>query len=246
MKKHLISFLIGHTLLLAATPLVAYEAPLAASAPTIDGKSNDAAWQRAPWAPIDKLILGSAPNASDFQGRYKLVWTQDRLFLLAEIVDDVLIDTHPNPLDSYWDDDTLEVFIDEDQSGGDHLASYNAFAYHIALDNQSVDFNSQGKPRTLNDHVTSVWKRSSSNGNTVIWEAAIDVYPDTFTDSNNTASPVQLKIGKKLGFMLAYCDSDGFEGREHFIGSHDIEPVNGDKNRGYLDASVFGQLLLVE
>ncbi|GHA12132.1 hypothetical protein GCM10008090_22500 [Arenicella chitinivorans] len=242
-KKHVINLVVS-ALLTATIPTFAYEAPLADTTPSIDGIANDSAWQQADWAQIDQIILGEAPSADDFQGRYKVVWTPDKLYLLAEITDDVVIDTHPDPLSFYWDDDTLEVFIDEDKSGGNHLASYNAFAYHIALDNQSVDFNSNGKPRTLNDHVTSSWKRSMQDGNKIIWEAAISIYPDSFTDHDNTAEPVTLTTGKQLGFMLAYCDSDGFKGREHFIGSHDIEPVNGDKNRGYIDASVFGTLTL--
>ena len=53
-----------------------------------------------------------------------------------------------------------------------------------------------------------------------------------------------LTVGKIMGFMLAYCDNDGSDEREHFIGSHDIEPVNGDKNLGYIDARVFGSIRL--
>ena len=45
--------------------------------------------------------------------------------------------------------------------------------------------------------------------------------------------------------MLSYCDNDGSPSRESFIGSHPIEPVDGDKNRGYIDASVFGELTLI-
>jgi len=58
--------------------------------------------------------------------------------------------------------------------------------------------------------------------------------------------PVTLYKGKKLGFMVAYCDSDSNKGRELFIGSFDVPAVNGDKNRGYLDASVFDTLKLVD
>lgn len=228
------------------TTTMAYEAPRAAVAPTIDGDPNDAAWAKAKWAMIDQLTLGEQPSAEDFSGRYKVVWTAEKLFLLGEIVDDVLIDTHPDPLQSYWEDDAFEIFLDEDKSGGPHRDSYNAFAYHIALDNQSVDRNSKGEPRTLNDHVTSVWKRSAQAPHKIIWEVAFDIYPDTFKDDNNTAKPVTLEKGKEMGFMVAYCDSDSDKGREHFIGSFDIPPVNGDKNRGYLDASVFDTLTLVE
>jgi len=224
----------------------AYEAPNAKVAPIIDGRANDQAWARADWEKIDQLTLGEQPTSDDFSGRFKLVWTQDKLFILSEITDDVLIDTHADPLDSYWEDDTFEVFIDEDKSGGKHLDNYNAFAYHIALDNQVVDLNSLGKPRTLNDHVASIWKRSAEKPNTVIWEASFDIYPDTFKDQENTAKPVILERGKEMGFIVAYCDADGDKGREHFIGSHDIPALDGDKNRGYIDASVFDYLKLVD
>jgi len=120
----------------------AYEAPYALNAPIIDGQSIDSAWRAAPWQSIDQLSLGTQPSTDDFSGRFKVVWTESKLFLLAEITDDVLIDTHADPLELYWEDDTLEIFLDEDKSGGKHLDNYNAFAYHLALDNQAVDFNS--------------------------------------------------------------------------------------------------------
>jgi len=225
---------------------LAYEAQYATQAPLIDGQADDDAWRNSTWENIDQLTLGEQPKAEDFSGRFKMVWTEERLYLLAEITDDVLIDTHADPLDSYWEDDTLEIFLDEDKSGGDHLANYNAFAYHIALDNQAVDLNSEGKPRTLNNHIKSVWKRSADKPNTVIWETSIEVYPASFKDVDNTASPLTLSAGKEMGFMVAYCDSDGNNGREHFIGSHDIPAVDGDKNRGYIDASVFDYLKLIK
>jgi len=230
-------------------PSLAYDAPKAAIAPVIDGIDNDAAWAAAKWQAIDKLILGEQPTPADFSGRFKVVWTNDRLHILGEFIDDVLIDTHADPLDSYWNDDTFEIFLDEDKSGGIHLNNYNAFAYHIALDNQAVDINSAGQPRLLNDHVRSAWKRQSVGPNKVIWEASIDLYPDTFKDTYTEGeariSPVTLSEGKELGFMLAYCDSDSLE-REHFVSSYDIPAVNGDKNHAYIDASVFDTLTLVE
>ena len=46
--------------------------------------------------------------------------------------------------------------------------------------------------------------------------------------------------------MVSYCDSDRTAGREHFMGNVLIEPVNGDRVRGYIDAGVFGTIQLVE
>lgn len=250
MKKLAVISILG-VLLLHNTSTLAYQAPKALVAPVIDGNADDAAWANAPWQAIDQLILGTQPSPEDFTGRFKLVWTASKLYLLGEIVDDVLIDTHADPLDQYWEDDTFEIFIDEDRSGGDHLESHNAFAYHISIDNQAVDYSSYGKPEYYTHHVQSKWQRDSQNPNAIIWEVSFDIYPDTYRDDNldgkHAAKPVVLKAGKKMGFMAAYCDSDNaVDGRQHFMSSFDIPAVDGDKNRGYKDASVFEHLTLVE
>jgi hypothetical protein len=237
---------LGILLACSTQSTLAYEAPHASIAPVIDGLAEDQAWTHAKWEAIDELILGEQPSVEDFSGRFKVVWTENKIFFLGEIVDDILIDTHADPLEQYWDDDAFEIFFDENKSGGDHLNSHNAFAYHLSLDNQAIDYSTQGKPIALNDHVTSVWRRDSSKPNKIFWEASFDIYPDTFKDIDNQSKPVKLTAGKELGFMVSYCDSDSTNGREHFIGSHPIEAVNGDKNRGYIDASVFDSLTLVK
>ncbi|QJR80641.1 sugar-binding protein [Alteromonas pelagimontana] len=227
----------------------AENAIFSASPVTIDGKGNEAVWAKAEWHPIDQLMVGEKPTPQDFSGRYKAAWDQGQLYLLVEIVDDKLEDTHPNPKVQYWDDDTLEIFLDEDTSGGNHLHSYNAFAYHVALDGNVADFgnNTSEKEQVvlLNDHVKSVWTRSDEAPFPLTWEVAIKVYPDSYSMSK-PGKPVVLSENKTLGFMVAYCDNDGSAEREHFVGSHAIEPVNGDMNRGYIDASVFGKLTLVK
>jgi hypothetical protein len=221
----------------------------------IDGLANEASWQLASWQPIDKLILGSQPSADDFSGQFKIMWDEQQLYLLVEITDDILFDQHADPRHLYWDDDCLEIFLDEDASGGNHQFNFNAFAYHIALDNQAVDMgekNADGSDNfvLLNDHVTSVWRRSEKSPNKVIWEVSVRVYDDSFslttTMQKKNPQPVTLFEGKNLGFMLAYCDNDGSKEREHFIGSTDIKSVNGDKNLGYITADVFSQLTLIK
>jgi hypothetical protein len=47
-----------------------------------------------------------------------------------------------------------------------------------------------------------------------------------------------------MGLMLAWCDNDGSELRENFIGSEHVP--SGPKDRGWIDAGLFGSLLLVE
>ncbi len=248
-KIPLISLLLS---LLVVIKSFALEVSKADTMPIIDGQSTESIWTDLQWQPMSELILGQQPSADDFSGRFKIAWRESHLLLLVEIVDDVLFDQYSDPLVNYWDDDCLEVFIDEDQSGGDHQFNFNAFAYHIALDNQVVDLGylTAGKPDVLllNEHITSRWQRSANKPNTLIWEVAIAVYDEDFTYNDNgfIGQPVTLFAGKKLGFMLAYCDNDGSKQREHFVGSHKINAVNGDKNLGYIDASVFGKITLID
>lgn len=217
----------------------------------IDGQMNEAAWQQASWVSLDKAIIGELPGNSDFSGRYKLLWDKEHLYLLAEIEDDVLFDQHQDPLFKYWDDDCLEVFIDEDRSGGNHQFNFNAFAYHIALDGQSVDIGPNKADGStnyilLNDHINVQRRRVDNSSNTYYWEAAIKVFDDSFSLSQDNNQPVVLTPNKDMGFMLAYCDNDGSEIRESFVGDVHITPVNGDKNLGYIDASVFAPIKLID
>lgn len=240
-------------LLIFTNSAFSIEAIKASHAPNIDGAANETIWEKATWHALDQHILGEIPSAKDFSGRFKIAWDSNGVYILAEIVDDVLFDGHADPKEFYWDDDCLEIFIDEDRSGGNHQYNFNAFAYHVALDNQSVDFGPETKDGSspvliLNEHINSVWKRSEISPNKIIWEVALSVYDDKFHVATNQikSTPEKLIVGKKMGFMLAYCDNDGSANREHFMGSVEIAPVNGDKNRGYIDASVFGELILVD
>ncbi len=218
-----------------------YLAPKAAEALTIDGVANETIWQQAAWQPLDRRWLGPEYSAADFEGKFKVVWTEERLYLLAEFTDDILIDTHRDPLLQYWDDDCLEIFLDEDFSGGDHQFNHNAFAYHMSLDNQAIDIGTDEQARNYSHHVESRWKQL---GDKVVWEVAIDIYTDAYVDDSDTNTPATLSAGKVMGLMVAYCDNDGSELRENFIGSETV--AEGPKDRGWIDAGLFGSLVLVE
>jgi hypothetical protein len=206
--------------------------------PSIDGNPTDAIWEQSGWEPLNKIWLGKTPTSTDFNGQYKVAYDENFLYILAQIEDDTLIDIHPDGLKTYWDDDCLEVFVDEDASGGNHQFSHNAFAYHIALDGKVVDINPKQAFTYYNDHCTT---RRITKGKTTIWETAIKIFDDTYKDGELNI-PKMLKSGKKIGFALAYCDNDYSLERENFIGNLEVEGT--DKNRGYIDADIFGILNL--
>ena len=216
-----------------------YLAPHAGTAPTIDGVADEAIWQDAAWRDIAYTWLGPEYSAEDFQGRFKVVWTEQSIYILAEITDDILFDSHRDPLVQYWDDDCLEIFIDEDYSGGNHQYNHNAFAYHMSLDNRAIDIGTDKKARDYSHHVDSRWRQ---HGDKLIWEVSIDIYGDDYVDGSDDNVPLTLTAGKVMGLMLAYCDNDGSELRENFVGSESVP--TGPKDRGYIDAGLFGELVL--
>lgn len=218
-----------------------YYAPYSEQTPLVDGVANESVWRLASWQSLDHRWLGPEYSKQDFQGRFKVVWTKYKLYIMAEIVDDILIDTHRDPLKQYWDDDCLEIFLDEDFSGGEHQYNHNAFAYHMSLDNQAIDIGTDKLAKNYTHHVESQWKQQ---GNKLVWEVSIDVYTDAYNDSATDNQPVELSAGKIMGLLLAYCDNDGSALRENFIGS-EFAPGE-EKDRAWKDAGLFGKLILSE
>lgn len=203
----------------------------------IDGQL-DKQWNDVDWLPIDQVWLGDNLTPQDFKGQYKVKYDENYLYVIANITDDKLYDQHEDGLYKYWDDDCLEIFVDQDRSKGTHTYSHNAFAYHIALDKNVVDYGPDSLPHYYNDHIVSARK---SAGMRHTWEAAIKIYDDSYVDGQEN-TPTKLKSGHTMGFAIAYCDNDGSQEREHFIGSTAV--AGADKNRGYIDAGIFDELRL--
>ena len=70
------------------------------------------------------------------------------------------------------------------------------------------------------------------------------MYDDSYVDGSDRNEPVTLVSGKRLGLMVAYCDNDGSEIRENFVGSESVP--EGPKDRGWIDAGLFGAVELTE
>jgi len=209
-------------------------------APNLDGDMNDPIWNQTQWHPMDQNWIGEFPDFKDFLGRYKMTWTPEALYILVEIKDDTLYDQHKDPLKLWWDDDCVEIFIDADNSGGEHQYNNNAFAYHIALDGNVVDLDSQKKPVLYNNHVIT---KRKTEGDVSVWEFELTVYDHTYQEGK-TNDPVVLSKNQKLGFAIAYNDNDASKERENFMGS--VFVPGEDKNQGWINADIFGTIVLVE
>ncbi|MCL2185371.1 MAG: CBM9 family sugar-binding protein [Treponema sp.] len=248
-----------------------YEAPFADMAPVIDGKGDDEAWEKAEWRPINQVWLGGGnasssnltpPSAADYSGRFKIVWTEDRLYYLVEIKDTFLVHGRA-PYKNPEEDDCLELFINSNGLGGNHLNNNIAIAYHMKLDEENAMDYVSGQSNSLpfqngyikrNHHLNYKIgnldlpnKKSIDGTNIFTWEVEMKIYPATLPINDNPettppAEPMKLTEGKTMGFAVAYCNAGKSNKREYFMGSMFIP--GSDKNVAYQDASVFAKLHL--
>jgi hypothetical protein len=274
-------FLHCHTAFLQQSPVQDNPvlAPDVAVLPVIDGIGNDSCWQNAPWQSIAQVWIpyGAKVDSNDYSGRYKVVWssTTNLLYFLVEVTDNVFVDGFiPGVTADIYNFDIVEVFLDENKSGGLHVFdgagsvgrelganAENAFAYHIY-----ADFPKEGQVTTkcyVYDLAGTSWSDAKSmnyishlptfalrkTGNKAVWEFSLIVYNDTYEDtmSKKDSARARLHAGKVMGLSLAYCDND----------KPDVNPKTRDKffgsvwvpaaayNDHWKNADYFGRVKLV-
>ena len=246
---------------------------------TFDGLGNDTLWQDLNWYYIDQVWMPYRANltANDFSGRYKVAWsdTENVIYFLAETTDDVFVDGYVYNIDpssggGYYNYDILEIFIDEDKSGGMHIFddgssnAENAFSYHIVIEEPEDDgtvtdlvvcdiagtnwgYPAQWTPDYASHFEDFIVRRK---GNTLTWEFSLKLYNDTYDDTSPEDSRATLSDGKQIGLSLAYCDNDDLDEdppqRDNFIGS-DVGPDGNptEYNDHWMNADVYGTLKLI-
>ncbi len=225
--------------------------------PLIDGLNSDEAWQAVEWKSIGQIWmpynnlssnlsqeagLKLWEGADDFTGKFKVLWSSETnlLYFIVEITDDVftggyVYNENPNSGGGYPNYDIVEVFIDEDRSGGLHVFdgtgnvanswgsnAENAFSYHLAI-NKPEQGKAQNQFNALDISGTN-WGYPNQkvanyaghfpdfavtiDGNKYMWEFSLKVYNDKYLNSNQEASRVTLQPGKVMGLSMAYCDND--------------------------------------
>jgi hypothetical protein len=253
-----------------------FAACFAETPPVIDGSGNDPCWAKAKWQDINYAWMYQSPKSlpgtlnpdgtvsktADFSGRFKVVWTADRLYILAEIIDDIIYCPATTPTQSPEKNDCLELFIDENASGGARTSDggNNFFTYHMNFDGVNVADWTGSQNVLRNSHLNYKIDKNDVT-HTYIWETEMKVYNSSYPlastpnpDPANTL--VTLTDGKKMGFAAAYCDNDNnahsgtssqIGDRDHFVGSMFVSgATDDDRNQGYRNASVYAKLYLVK
>ncbi len=209
----------------------------------IDASDADECWSKSEWHPMKQVWLGNAMAEGDFEGKFKVCWDKDYLYVLVEAIDNILSDDHANPTTNYWDDDCVEIFVDEDRSGGNHQLNNSAFAYHCSVFYDVIDA-AGPNGATINCKNNIIMKMDTIAENTYRWEFAVKMFNKNFNYNNPDPSRVFLSPNKLMGFSIAYCDNDETTARENFIGSVVISAE--EKNVSYINCDYFGTMLLVD
>jgi hypothetical protein len=219
----------------------AFEAKKATAPIQIDGCSKEAIWADLDWFGMNYVWMGEPVDESDYNGRFKLAWDAEYLYILVEVEDEYLNPTLKNGIENYWKGDYVEVFIDEDQSGGNHKFNHQAFAYHVSTEGHAIDKSTSEETIFLDEHIQVA---RSQEANRHLWEMAIQLYDKSFDENSSKNIPVPILKNKRIGFSIGYGDNDGNNSREHFMGSKKNHGINNDE--GYTNADVFGSILFVE
>lgn len=234
--------------------------------PIMDGNIDDLCWQETDWQEIGQTWMPykAFVLADDFTGRYKSVWNtgNNRLYFLVEIKDDVLVDGYVVNQGGYYKYDVLELFVDEDHSGGLHTESMgaqnseNAFAYHVNADfpgegnviyeMAAMDGYEANQIANYANHFPDFALKQYSYKN--VYEFSLQLYSDDFDIDYPEASLVDLTVDKMIGFSMAYCDNDDPDEnskiRDNFFGS--VEVAHQDSNNHWINADLFGTMKLVD
>ena len=207
----------------------------------IDGCSKDAIWSNVDWYSMNYLWIGNKVDSTDYNGRFKLAWDSQYLYILVEVIDENLNPTLVNGLENYWKGDYVEVFIDEDKSGGNHKFNHQAYAYHVSTEGHAIDQSTLQETIFFDDHIEVL---RSQKGNKHLWEMAIKLFDSKFIENATNNIPVKIIAQKIIGFSIAYGDNDGNNNRENFMGS---KKTHGEANdEGYINSDVFGSILFIE
>ena len=238
-------------------------------APVFDGEEMDSCWQEAGWNYIDQpwITWGQDIDSSDYSGRFKVSWSasENLLYFYVEVTDDAFVDGYVFPESGYSDFDVVEVFLDEDHSGGLHVFddnaewganSENAFSYHITMNapadgDMATDFVAADIDGTdWTDRVTMNYASHfpdlalRKDGNIYRYEFSLRIYDDTYDHADPEASRVILAANDLMGMSLAYCDNDQPDGeRDNFFGS--VWVPEEAYNDHWMNADGFGSIRLV-
>lgn len=110
-----------------------YVTKYSSTAPVIDGKLNDAAWENAAWTDLFVDIEGTQKPAPTYATKVKMLWNDSALFIAAHLVEPHIWATLQKKDAIIYYDNDFEVFIDPDNNTHQYY-EIEVNAYNTILD----------------------------------------------------------------------------------------------------------------
>lgn len=111
-----------------------YQAAKATEGIKIDGLANEPVWQTAPWSNDFVDIEGDAKPLPEYRTRFKMLWDEKALYILAELEEPHIWASLENRDDIIFYDNDFEVFIDPDGDNHNYFElEVNAFGTEFDL-----------------------------------------------------------------------------------------------------------------
>jgi len=102
------------------------EIPRAGSAPAIDADVDDG-WSGVEAREFQHVIAGSVDGDDDLGGTWRAQWDDDAFYVLVDVTDDA----SSTDSSEHWQDDSLELFVDADNSKGSSYDGTNDFQFTV-------------------------------------------------------------------------------------------------------------------
>ncbi len=173
------------------------------SAPTVDG-SVDAVWSDANCYSIGNSLSGTT-GGDDLSGQWRALWDGSNLYYLVEVTDESLV----NDSGAAWDDDSVEIYMDGDDSKGTSYDGVNDFQWAFRWNDGTVHVGTN----SVDDTTGIVFEMLSVSGGynceiSIPW-ATVGVVP---TEGNTVGTDVHLNDdddgSSRDGKMAWYATTD--------------------------------------
>ena len=169
---------------------------------------------------IGKVIQGTVANHRDLTGRWRANWDDNNLYIWVGVVDE----NHLSDSKEYWQDDSIEIYIDADASRGDSYDKYNDFHLGFSLGKNKINFGGS----TPNDKLNSIKFHTRKLPTGYQLEVAIP-----WSTLNIIPKPEHT-----LGFDVQINDDDNGNARDAKMS------WNASIDQAWKNPEIFGQLIL--
>ena len=181
-------------------------------------------WSRNRFRKISNLVVGDIENSKDLSAQWRASWDNKKLYLQVTVVDDRLIQDSAN----HWADDSIEIYLDADNS---HRAKYdgrNDIKFSFRLKDKRVTIDGIKSRLNANKLVQAIQFKMRKLARGYHLEVAIPW----------KALKIKPRTNQKIGFEVQVNDDDDGKQRDAKVA------WNGKVDQAWKNPQMFGAIVL--